>query len=523
MNVKNSHCMNRTRNMILALAMTIFATAPLSAQISEGSDAVLYDKYQNALRTNFWQDGSNPVGIRQDRSFERIAHAALSGNMSAGGFRQSHEASLPWSVGAHAESIVHLDKFSMQGSFSFEQMQGSDMCGSMFVNPGYYPIDALEFTPGRKIRQTYAFDGAISVDVAPQWRVGAGIDFTSANLSKRKDVRHSNYLLDMSVTPGVIWHSGNNSIGLNAVLRKTTDTPTAKQIGTKETYTAFLDKGLYYGKLEDWEGSGLHLSENGVNGLPVKEIFGGAGIQMQIGNMFMEFEYQRGNGTIGEKQYIWYRFPSHNFSYVFGQRWDRGSMTHDLRLRLQGRKMTNNESVLEKVTVGGVSTTVQHGSNQILARTDMSVRVEYSFMTDKDEFVLRSGIDERVSTVSQMYPYVTDQSRMQWISAVGYTRHAGPVDIAVGAGYMGGMVDENDRLVSEDSGVTSELLRLEDYYQMDIEYSTANRVNLGACVTYDFWKGLYAKATVDYTRAFKVTVLPGADRVSASLGIGYNF
>lgn len=496
---------------------------PLSAQIASGADAVLFNRYDSALRSNLWEDGTNPVGIRQDTSFSSIAHAELHGSLSAGGFRQSHEASLPWSVGAKAESLVHLKKFSMQGSFSFEQMQGADMCGSIFVNPGYYPVNAYEFTPGKKIRQTYAFDGAISVDVADNWRVGAGIDFTSANLSKRKDVRHSNYLLDMTVSPGVIWHVDNLALGLDAILRKTNDTPTAKQIGTKETYQAFLDKGLHYGRMENWDGSGLHLSESGVNGFPVKEIFGGVGVQAKYRNMFIDLSYLRGNGTIGEKQFIWYRFPSHNFGVNYGYRWNQRANVHAVRVNVDWKRMENHEAVLDKVNEGGVTTTVKHGENLIFTKQEVGLRTEYAFAGGGNEVVVRAGVDECLGVASQMYPYVVEQTLAQFMGAVGYTRHMGKLDIAAGVGYRGGSVLENEKVVSEDSGVTSEMTRLEDYYLMDMEYKTAHRMNLGVTATYNFWKSMYAEVMVDYTRAFKASALPGANRVGATLKLGYNF
>lgn len=503
--------------------MAFFASLPLSAQITEGRDAVVFNDYEQVLRANFWQDGSNPVGIRQHISGKSASYAEFYGTVSNGGFRQSHEAATPWSAGAKARSTMHLDKFSMQGSFSFEQAQGNDMCGSMFVNPGYYPVDALEFTPGRKIRQSYSFDGAISVDVAEQWRVGVGIDFLSSNYAKRKDLRHSNYLLDMSFTPGVVWHSERWSVGLDAIVRKTADTPTAKQIGTKETYDAFLDKGLYYGKLENWEGSGLHLSEAGVSGLPVKEIFAGAGFQLQHGSAFIDFTYLRGKGTIGEKQYIWFRFPSHVLSFNFGERWNRGDFTHTLRFSADWRLLRNNESVIEKITEGGVSTTIMHGSNQILSRNEDSFRVEYELSSDRQELVISGGADERRSIVSQMYPYITEQDLVQWTAAAGYTRHIGHFDVSAGLRYRGGRQQEDDRLVSEETGVVTKPYRLEDYYRNQMEYDTAHRIEAGASVTYNMWKGLYLKAVIDEVHAFRVEILPGADRVSASLRIGYKF
>ena len=64
-----------------------------------------------------------------------------------------------WNAGAIAKSITHLKGYSLTGSFSFDHTSGKDMSGSMFIHPGFYPVDLLEFTPGRKDLQTLRFHG----------------------------------------------------------------------------------------------------------------------------------------------------------------------------------------------------------------------------------------------------------------------------------------------------------------------------------------------------------------------------
>ena len=86
-----------------------------------------------------------------------------------------------WSAGAVAKSITHLKGYSLTGSFSFDHTSGKDMSGSMFIHPGFYPVDLLEFTPGRKDLQTYTFMGGIATDISPNWRLGGKIDFAASN------------------------------------------------------------------------------------------------------------------------------------------------------------------------------------------------------------------------------------------------------------------------------------------------------------------------------------------------------
>ena len=61
----------------------------------------------------------------------------------------------------------------------------------------------------------------------------------------------------------------------------------SEEIGTAATpYYAFLDKGLMYGAYEAWSGSGVHLSESGINGFPIKELSHGAAVQAQWGSRY---------------------------------------------------------------------------------------------------------------------------------------------------------------------------------------------------------------------------------------------
>ena len=129
--------------------------------------AVSAQTYEKVFRNNFWNASDNVAGIRQDTV--SVSVAELSARYESGGFRNPSQAPEAWSAGASTSSLRHLEKVSLAGSFSFEQTEGYGMCGSMFITPGSYPVDIFEFTPGRKTLQTYAFEGGISYDIAPEW------------------------------------------------------------------------------------------------------------------------------------------------------------------------------------------------------------------------------------------------------------------------------------------------------------------------------------------------------------------
>ena len=504
--------MNKSRNILLALCLLVFSQAGLHAQT-----------YGRVFRNNFWNSTDNITGIRQDTVSR--SYAEISGSYTGGGFRDSWEAEEGWSAGASTASIRHLERISFAGSFSFTQTEGYGMCGSMFIQPGYYPVDVLEFTPGRKTMQTYGFDGGLSYDVAEHWRIGAAMDFASANLAKRKDLRHTNWRLDMTVAPGFMFHKGDFAAGASAIFRKTSESVDPEQVGTTESsYYAFLDKGLMYGVHSVWTGSGLHLDEAGVNGFPVKEFsFGGSG-QFQFRNFLADIRYLHTSGSVGEKEYIWFRFPGDEISADLFYRTGGSDGQHRLRLGLLMKEHNMSESVLEKITENGVTNVFNHGWNRILSERAWKISPEYGFIAERFEARLKADVNMENSASSQIYPYVCTRTLLTWkVQADATVYGAGRFDLKVQAGYGAGRADEESRMASEESGVQTSPYRLQEWYDMHMEYITAQHLRAGMAVRYNFRKGMYIEADGTVVHGFGLRHIDGSGRYGASLKIGYNF
>lgn len=506
MNARHSHCTSRF--LLFAAMMCIAVT--LEAQ-----------PYERALKYNLWTDSTNPAGLRQDTV--SVSFAELYGRMTGGDFKHTYEASSAWSAGARAASVKNLDRFSLKGGFSFDQTSGQDMCGSMMVRPGYYPLDVLEFTPGRKTLQTYAFDGSISVDLSSRWRLGGGIDFQSANYSKRKDLRHTNYRLDMTVSPGLQFHEGNVSFGINYIYSKDSETVDAEQIGTGESsYMAFLDKGLMYGKNEVWTGSGVHLDEDGVKGFPLKQHFHGAAAQIQLWDTYYEMKYLHGEGLAGEKQSIWYRFPSDIIDLRVAERWTGGGMVVYYRAGYAWNMQRSRETVLDKITENGVTITQEYGSNQILARMVKSSFLEAEFIGTGGELLLRWDSARSRSTASQMYPFLMKQKLTEWNLTVSPVLHRKGWDVSLPLVLSGGNVSETEPGEGVE-GVISRPFRLQEYYDIEMDYRTSTRLSADLTVRRNLPRGLYVEADAGLLTGFGLQYIDGAARWDAALSVGLNF
>ena len=483
-----------------------------------------------------------------------VSSASLYSGIEQGDFRPGHGSSSLWKMGAEAQTEGYFRKTFMTGSFSFEELHGKDMRMSMFINPGYYPIDVLEFTPGDKTLQTYRFSGGIAHELSDGWRLGGKIDFASQNYAKRKDIRHTNYALDLTIMPSILYRGLDSRFGLSGIFRKTSESIEAEQVGaaTADTYYAFFDKGMRYGTYQAWDGSGIHLAEAGVSRLPVREFSYGAAVQYAyVGGLYVDAEYLRTDGLVGERGYDWYRFPGHRlagnlrWSHLTPFHYDYGFLT--LHFDWRGQRL--EEAAWDKVTDGGITLPEVYGYNTVYRRRQTNLSADYQILFR--DHTLRSvqlGYSATIwdEQASPQYPY-TDCWHI-WMSRLNANIVTGlPFDgigrrftLALGARYFWAsdrerglepvIPSEGSSVISsevEKSGLqpASEPYRLIYDWDRRHEYLTASGIGLNGSVIYRLKsvQGLYLCLDASWTHAFEITFLNGKNRWTSTLRLGYDF
>lgn len=473
---------------------------------------------------NFWNEGSNVAGLRTDSV--SISTARLYGRYEEGGFRDTYMPASAWRAGAEAKTITHLKTFSMSGAFSFDNLSGKGMCGSMSSRPGYYPVDVLEFTPGSKTMQTYSADGNIAVDLNDVFVLGGGIDYMAGNYTKRKDLRHTTWMMDMKVSAGLTARLGDGIVlGVSYFYNKNSEKIIAEELGiSSESYYAFLDKGMMFGLYDIWSGRGIHLNNFGVKGFPVRENRHGAAIQFGAGGFFAEAEYVYGRGKSGEKDLIWFDFPSNRATLRLGWQFGSRNVRHFLRGSASYFGQHNNESFIVEETENGVSTNVNYGSNRIYERRNLSVAVGYEAVAENWEFGINAWAEEEKGISSYIYPYICLEGYN--VAGVSLKGMAKIWKFELGAEIDGrtGQIDDGIERIAE-GAIPGEVrpFHLTDYELIQNEYRTAPRLSAGISLRYCFWKGLYAEVLCDYIRAFNLKYVAGCDRIGGSLSFGYTF
>ncbi len=509
MNVKAHLCMNRR----------LFIPALLFLGASICASAQTKTRYELVEERNFHILGNNIAGMRDDR--QTSSQAVLGGEYTFGGNRTASDAPQTWNAGAEAASILHLEKFSVYGRFGFRHTAGYGMCASMFTEPGRYPVDIMEFTQGNKTKQNYSFAGGVSVDVGEAWRVGARIDFSSANYAKLKDLRYTDYALDLMFRPGVQYRRGDFRAGLAAAVARNTETVTAEQVGeSNSTYYAFINKGMFYGANQAWTGGAIHLSEEGIKGFPIRVTGGGVSAQFGFRGLYSELAYLRTGGRAGEKDALWFDFPEDRLDLALA--W-QGSFREGVlqRFRLDaGYSCVNmSESVIEKMTGGGVTLRKTYAWNRILSKTSWSVRPSWHIVKEGGYDAGASLSYEGEASVGTMqYPYIAEQTlnRLRIGAYCNWHCHRS-VMLGVRLWTGKGFLSDGLRMAEGTVSSPTALYRETEQFMSWEAYNTKTYAGASAEIRYILKNNIYfsLSAGSEYRN--------GNHRTNAGISCGYNF
>ena len=511
MNADHSHSIKSKAWKGLLVAGAVFCALPLSGQ-------------------DTWREGRNVAGLASDDTSGKEAEATLGGEFTSGGFRTLSEAKTLWSVQAAARAETHFKDLVLVGNFGFRQEFGSQMMGSMFTSPGDFPVDVLEFTPGNKSKQTYDIGGGLVWKNGSRWIPGFTARFRGVNYAKRKDLRHTTYRQEMEWVPSILYDGRGWRLGASYILEKTSEFVQAEQIGPAkaQTYYAFLDKGMRYGTMQNWDGSGIHLSEPGVDRFPVKRVTNGGALQFSLGNgLYADTEFLYSAGEVGEKGYTWFRFPEMAMRTQILYSFERNGTSHSFRLSNDWKRTRLFENVIEKVSSGGVTLPVTLGNNLVLESQDAALNAGYTLETEKG-FVLETNlyIDRSIQQSTVMYPYVDLDSGTHLFFSVASEIPLGKQWL-IKAGFLtgGGAFSEQMNITTAETvHITAEPTRLTDWWDLEQEVSDAFRIDLSLAVRFTLPRlPLYLEAGCDWLHAFNVTLAPGSNRQTSYLQVGYCF
>ncbi len=467
---------------------------------------------QGSLRAGMVRDGGN---------------AEIYARTGQGGFRPGYASSSQWFSGISASGRKTSRKTTFEGTFGFEQMWGTKMLTSMLVNPGYFPVDVLELTPGDKSRQTYSFSGGIGTDLSPLWVLGGKVSFSASNYAKMKDLRYTNYALDISVEPSVGYRLGGGIIQLSYIHRKVSETIDAEQVGsaTDQSYYAFFDKGMRYGAYEVWDGAGVHLNEAGVGLLPIVERSDGAGIEY-VGKSFRASLRGLGtNGLVGEKGYNWFRFPGWTVEAKASGNMPMGTLRGNWSLSASVKADRLDEAAMDRQTVGGVTVPVIYAYDPVSERLHSQVLAGFGVAGAKWRLRATAAWMGWAEQSYLRYPYTDRLNFNMWRAGFSGDATFGIVDAGLTTGFRVGSSREQGLKTVGELLPAEPPFRLQSDWDRKMEYLGVPCLSLGASASVRIppVSGLRIIADLLWEHGFGVRLLPGSNRLTASVRVAYGF
>lgn len=522
--------MNGRHNRFIFKGMLLLSVV-LPAQLLRAQDIYNWEAWRMGRNIAGLAASSSPRGEVSAR-IER-SNAELAAGVETGGYRSLSEAQTLWSGGVTADTEVHYKDMLLIGDFSFRVSGGEAMCGSMFINPGHYPIDILEFTPGGKTLQSYGLGGGIAWRNGSCFIPGCTFRFGGSNYSKRKDLRHTTYNQELEIVPSLIYDGDGIVLGVSGIFGKDSEFVQAEQIGsaTADSYYAFLDKGLRYGTYRVWDGNGVHLSESGVDRLPVRQYSYGVALQAELGaSLYADVEYVRTSGEVGEKGYSWFRFPGGSVATKLVWSLHRPSGVHVFKASYDWRRQETYETVIDRVNSGGVTTPVECGYNRIFERRCFSTGSAYDFYASGGaELHSELLIIKEKKRSTLMYPFIDlDQVTLLRLGVDGMLP-LGNLELSGGMS-VGCKIGEHIHYIGNiepELGVVSEPYRLSNWFDCEQELTDAPFVSVALGLLYNFTIAgrfnMYAGVDYKVVHAFGVKLLPGCWRHVVQIKLGYDF
>ncbi len=500
--------------------------------------------YQHTMDANPLLGFSNPAGLATVGN-ERFSVANARFDKADGAVIPIEGSPDSWEASAFTKSFRRIsDKIVFSGVLAYSQFQGKDMGGEVLLNPSDNAINFLEgdmSSVGKKKRETYVLNGALSYSFSNSFSAGIRLDYTAADQAKFKDPRFLNVLADLDLAPGVMFKlSDSFTIGANLVYRHTLEQLSAGLFGTVDTdYDILVDQGAFLGSKEDFDGDHYHVSLSNVR--PLTSDRYGLAVQMASGNSTRIYGQLTGlwrTGYFGSRtstSVVFCEFSGPEAKLEGTLDIPSGRDLHRIEAAGEFKLLSNFTNSYEYKAVSGMNTTIEyHGQNQTLTRTDIGARLAYTYEKDRrgylPDWTLRAEANALMSSKhTVIYPDYRDQSVLNLAAAVRASRNIKTRGncFSVGTGLM--FVTGSGTPKADGSyGGSSKAKSFDDWLNRQFEYETASR----AGVSLDLgWAILSYKKLVPYLKISDSFVtllsdpqyLDGRTRNVASVSLGCNF
>lgn len=316
--------MNKTILSTLVLLMSSIVAMSQDKEYLKGEAEYRYDN-----TTQLWQNTGNSAAIALD-SIRNRGIAEIGAMRREGTYHRVQEGSSTNELSLFTERYQSIGKYLYgYGSFRFDYGTTKERAWSDVMRP----YESNPFTSGSAVaarydHQQFVLQARLGTVSLNGWRMGMGIEYMVGDLSRLRDPRTRNRLLDYKVEPGVTYSIGHNTIGLSGFYqRRKEKMPTPTTVQNNPDLTYYQMTGL----------DALTGTVGGYNGFSREYVSHGFGGEIQYGYNSSQYNTVTSLGIERQSEGIYEQYkrePGHYYSYLYKletkHRLTKGSVIHHI-------------------------------------------------------------------------------------------------------------------------------------------------------------------------------------------------
>lgn len=480
----------------------------------------------------------------------RSSEASLQGSTEQGGFIDQNGSNDQYEARVLAGSLMRLsERVALYGRVGYRNFVGNNMSGSYLIDPSNAPFDIVEYdttNSGRKQSEQYEVVGSVAYRIARWMALGVVFDYTASNYTKRRDLRHTNSMMNLVVSAGAKWRLGHSvAIGANYTYRRRNESLLLSMYGTTDrTYKSLVSYGAMFGKMEFFSDQG-YTKRNEAK--PLFDGYQGGAVQLswQITpsiEWFNEVGIRLRKGYYGDPSPYTVVYANHDGCDMHYN----GSLTintprtrHTLAVEWLLSRVNNRENIYEfRNEEGGLHYVNYLGEIETGNRTSQHLAADYTLRIDEERNIAKWQVGAAIAlnqrnSLANSYPDYRHQNLGWWLAELDAERNIQHLrnifTVALGIGYGRGWGEAFVDGSFDSSGTSQSLAqRLDDMARLEADYLTAPRIGTGIELGYGRRigrQGVVAFATLnyDYTHAFRCTTIAQPYRHKVNLSIGCRF
>lgn len=217
---QNPGLMNGKITYLLWVSLLVAAVSVKGQSVDSTQTTTTQQSFYLMPVLNTWLITDNPAGLSQNTQL-LPGQLEIGFTHQQGDFKRVQQGNTLNYFKFSTQQYKKIHKTSLYGSFSYDKSYEKGLNYTDINNPyrgtPYLLIDTIKTDNNTADREFFSFSTAFSTPIKPHLNLGMGTDFTVGQSSQNRDPRPRNRVLNISLTPGMLFDLSNIKLGFNLI------------------------------------------------------------------------------------------------------------------------------------------------------------------------------------------------------------------------------------------------------------------------------------------------------------------